>query len=217
MTGLLLHVGGVHGWVEHIVSTRSAAYVKRETEEPDGPEATLAWFEQGATKLLETLRATDPDEPVWNWFDRAPAPARFWFRRMAHETAVHRWDGEAGAGEPGPIAPDLAVDGIDEFLGFVGLWLSRQPVADLKGSLHLHATDTDGGVGEGGGGGGEWSIDLWPDRIEHRREHSKADAAIRGPVSDLQLWMVNRIPADSPRLQLFGNRAIIDSWRQLQF
>ncbi|MDQ1420106.1 MAG: hypothetical protein QOJ52_2068 [Acidimicrobiaceae bacterium] len=207
MTGLLLHVGGVHGWVEHIVSTRSTAYVKRETEEPDGPEATLAWFEQGATKLLETLRATDPDEPVWNWFDRAPAPARFWFRRMAHETAVHRWDGEAGAGEPGPIAPDLAVDGIDEFLGFVGLWLSRQPVADLQGSLHLHATDTDG----------EWSIDLWPDRIEHRREHSKADAAIRGPVSDLQLWMVNRIPADSPGLQLFGNRAIIDSWRQLQF
>jgi uncharacterized protein (TIGR03083 family) len=211
MTGLLAHVGAVHRWVEQIVRTRSAEYLKREAQPPDGPEATLAGFEQGVARLLETLHGTDPDQPVWNWFDRGPAPARFWFRRMAHETAVHRWDGEAAAGDPSPIAPDLAVDGIDEFLGFIGLWLARQPVADLQGSLHLHATDTDGDRR------GEWSIDLWPDRVEHRREHRKADAAIRAPVSDLQLWMLNRVPPDSPRLQVFGDRAIIDAWRQLQF
>ncbi len=207
MTALLTHVAGVHEWVAHIVRTRSPVYVKRQTTAPEGPDATREWFERAAAQLLEALEGIDPDEPVWNWFDRGPAPARFWVRRMAHETAVHRWDGEAGAGDPNPIAPDLAVDGIDEFLGFVGLWLARQPVANLAGSLHLHATDIDG----------EWSIDVWPDRLEHRHEHRKADAAIRGPVSDLQLWMLNRIPADAPNLQVFGDRAIIEAWRQLQF
>jgi uncharacterized protein (TIGR03083 family) len=212
MTGLLAHVGAVHHWVHQIVSTRSTEYVKRQSETPEDPEATLEWFEAGAAQLLATLHAADPHEPVWNWYDRGPAPAEFWFRRMAHETAVHRWDGEAGAGSPSPIAADLAIDGIDEFLMFVGRWLARQPVEGLVGSLHLHATDVDGG-----GRGGEWSLDLSPDGVEVRREHRKGDAALRGPVSDLQLWMLNRVPAGSPSLQVFGNRALVDAWRQLQF
>jgi hypothetical protein len=144
---------------------------------------------------------------VWNWRDRAAAPALFWFRRMANETAVHRWDGEAAAGHPQPVATDLAIDGIDEYLSFVERWLARTPVEGLSGSLHLHATDTDG----------EWSLQLSPDRLEHSRSHAKADAAVRGPVSDLLLWMLNRVPADSPSLQLFGDPAIVARWGQLKF
>ena len=40
----------------------------------------------------------------------------FWKRRTALETMVHRWDAENAVGEPGPLDPVLAADGIDEML-----------------------------------------------------------------------------------------------------
>ena len=46
--------------------------------------------------------------PTW----AGDRPGSFYPRRMAHETAVHRWDAVGGA-----IDPALAVDGIDEHLG----------------------------------------------------------------------------------------------------
>ncbi len=207
MTGLLAHLGAVHRWVDHLVATKSAEYVKRQHPTFADSGTAIAWYEEGLDQLLGTLRSVDPDQLVWNWFDAKAAPSRFWIRRMAHETAMHRWDGEAAAGDPTPIAADLAVDGVDEFLSFVGRWLTRAPVAGLQGSLHLHATDADG----------EWTLNLWPDRLEQRREHAKADAAVRGPASDLLLWMLNREPADSPRLQVFGNHSIIEGWGRLKF
>lgn len=43
--------------------------------------------------------------------------ARFWLRRMTHETAVHRIDVERAIGQPvWPIEPHLAVDGVAEAL-----------------------------------------------------------------------------------------------------
>ena len=207
MTELLTHVGGVHRWVGQIVASKSTTYRKGESEPPEGFDAALGWYKEGLTALLATLGATDPDEQVWNWADRAPAPARFWFRRMAHETAIHRWDAESAADDPHPLAADLAVDGIDEFLGFVGLWLANSPVAGLAGSLHLHATDT----------AGEWSLQLQPGHLDLRREHVKSDVAMRGSASDLCLWVVNRVPADSTRFQIFGDTEILQTWRELKF
>jgi uncharacterized protein (TIGR03083 family) len=207
MTALLTHLGRIYRWVGTIVATKAAEYVKVDPPALDGFAATLAWFEEELAQVLATLAGADPDEAVWNWFDRGPAPARFWVRRMAHETAMHRWDAELGAGDPHPIAADLAVDGVDEFVSFADRWLARTPVAGLDGSLHLHATDTDG----------EWFLQLSPGNVACRREHAKADAALRGPASDLLLWMLNRVPADAPTLQVFGDRGLINSWGQLKF
>lgn len=224
MTALLAHVGAVHRWVAHIVGSGVQEYVKRSPTGVEGALETLAWYEEGVTALVDTLGAADPDAPVWNWYHRGAAPGRFWWRRMAHETAVHRWDGEAAAGGPSaiagpagpghlaaggpsPIAADLAVDGMDEYLTFAALMLARQPVPGLGGSLHLHATDVEG----------EWALDLEPDHIEYRMEHSKADTAVRGSASDLLLLMLNRIPAQSPGLQVFGDGVVLERWREIQF
>src|ERR1700722_1220989 len=103
MTDLVAHVGGVHRWVDEMVTTKAAKYIPRQPVELDGFEATLAWYEEGLEHLRATLGAVDPEEPVGNWADRKPAPARFWIRRMAHETAVHRWDGEAAHVHGGDI------------------------------------------------------------------------------------------------------------------
>lgn len=209
MTALLLHVGRVHRWVAEIVTTGATEMVKRSPADVAAePGAALAWYEEGLAGVVGALGNAGPDARVWNWFDRAPAPVQFWHRRMAQETAVHRWDGEAAdAAGASPIAAELAVDGIDEYLAMVNLWLARTPVAGFAGSLHLHATDV----------AGEWSLTLAPDHVEHTREHTKADAALRGSASDLLLWATNRKACDAGGLEPFGDRAIIEAWRQLTF
>ena len=62
---------------------------------------------------------------------------------MAHETAVHRVDAEHAAGREHRLAPELAADGIDEFLEFF-FPLAAADAPPLAGSVHLHCTDADG-------------------------------------------------------------------------
>jgi uncharacterized protein (TIGR03083 family) len=206
MTALLGHVGTVHRWVGEILETEATARPGRPAP-PEGFDATLDWYQAGLDRLVSLLEAIDPDEAVWNWFQQGPGPSRFWSRRMAHETAMHRWDAQAAAGDGEPISADLAADGIDEYLTFAPSRLARRPVPGLEGSLHLHATDSDG----------EWAIDVAADGLQWRPEHAKGDAALRGPVSDLLLWMLNRVSADAPGLEVFGDRALVDRWRELKF
>ena len=120
---------------------------------------------------------------------------------------MHRWDAQFAAGHAKPIDADLAVDGIDEHLAFMAFGLPVKPVLGLSGSLQLQATDVDG----------EWSLRLEPDHLDHDRSHSKAEATVRGPASDLLLWLINREPPESPALQLVGERAVIDAWRSVRF
>jgi len=214
MTALVGHAGIVHRWVDEIVRTSATEKVGRRAiveQVPADPIGVVAWYDEGLVSLIATLAGTDPAGPVWNWFDNRPAPAAFWLRRMAHETAIHRWDAQAAVGPAAavPMPADLAVDGIDEFLMFAAMWVSMQPVAGFDGSLHLHATDTRDG---------EWYLTLAPDHLEQRREHAKADAAVRGTASDLLLWLLNRKPAESGAgLEMFGDHGIIDAWRTITF
>lgn len=214
MTGLVGHAGIIHRWVDEIVRAGATERVGRRAivdKVPTDPVGVVSWYEEGLASLIETFGQADPDDSVWNWFDNRPAPARFWFRRMAHETAIHCWDAQAAAGPElaAPIPTDLAVDGIDEFLMFTELWVAFQPVPGFNGTLHLHATDSEQG---------EWSLTLAPDHLEQRREHAKADAAVRGAASDLLLWLLNRKPPESGAgLEVFGDRGIVDAWRQVTF
>jgi hypothetical protein len=50
------------------------------------------------------------------------------------------------------------------------------------------------------------------DGIETRREHAKADCAVRATASDLFLLVWNRLTADG--LEAFGDATLLDVWRQ---
>jgi uncharacterized protein (TIGR03083 family) len=205
---LLTHAGGVYGWAGQVVAARGDRVGPRQP--PNAPEeaaALLEWYRQQLAQLVEVL-SVDPETPAWTFFPSAPDNAGWWLRRQALETAVHRWDAQAAAGlAPAPISPELAAEGIDETVAyFVPRALASQPVAELTGTLHLHATDTPG----------EWWLDFRTDELVTRREHAKADTALRGPASGLYLWLWNRQTPDAAGLDVFGRSETVTAWRAIK-
>ena len=198
---LVAHVGRMHQWVTEIVSTRAAARVDATAlPPPPGPGQLLVWFATGVERLAFTLAEAGPDARVWNWAGAEPTAA-FWFRRMAHETAMHRWDAQSAHGRATPIDPLLASDGIDELLE-VFLPLAA-PGADLGGSLHLHASDT----------AGEWLVCPGEQGPKVQRSHAAADAVARGPACTLLLCLWRRVAPAA--LDTDGDAAILARWQDL--
>ena len=96
------------------------------------------------------------------------------------------------------LSPELAADGISEWIERVSVQARSQPLPlDLGRTLHLHATD--GGLGAQG----EWTIRSDAGRPVWEHGHGKGDAAVRGAAADLLQGVLRRIPADDDRLQAY--------------
>ena len=205
---LVRHQGRVCHWMSTIVGEKAQEYVDRKPlVEQAEREEPLAWLQTGAQRATEVFSTTDPDTPVWNWIDGGPGPARFWFRRLAHEISIHRVDAESAAGGAGKsrVEPaELASDGIDEYLQFLPHKAAQgDALTALSGSYHFHTTDVPG----------EWVVVFDGDGVTIRREHAKADIAIRGAASDLELFLYNRGGRDG--LEIFGDEAGVAAWTEL--
>ena len=214
---LATHVGRAQRWAAEIVSTRSAqAIAFRDVPDgriPDDPARHAGWLRAGADRLIAVLRQAG-DVPVWAFGRQRPAP--FWARRMTHETVMHGADvqisltGAAGQPTAPAIAADVAADGIDEWLtefAAPGNGHSDLRAAGLAEgeSLHVHAAD-------GPAGTGEWLITRDLAGITVRRVHEKGTAALRGGASDLLLVLLQRLPPDTPAVQLHGDPAVLRRW-----
>jgi uncharacterized protein (TIGR03083 family) len=200
---LVAHTGLVHRRVAERVRTRAMRRSLGVSIEAPPESELVGWFEDGVEELARVLADADPDGPVWNWSIGAQR-AGFWPRRMAHETAVHRWDGQAAHGKPRPIDGDLAVDGIDEFLDvFLATDLARAPAANLGGAVHLHCTDR----------AAEWLVEVRDGRPTVRREHARGDVAVRAPASDLLLLLWKRIQPGT--VEVFGDAALFRAFSAL--
>src|SRR5690606_3449411 len=169
-----------------------------------GAHELATWFEKGAARLAATLRAADPSAPTWHPF-LVERVAGVWPRRQAHEMAIHRWDAERAVGEPEPIDPELASDGIDEYFEVTHpRTITRERAIPPAGSLHVHCTDV----------AGEWLA--WydsdqPDSYRFTREHAKGDAALRGPAGEIVLALYHRAH-DSSALSPVGDEAVLAAW-----
>ncbi len=197
---LVSHVGQVHRFALLQLHAGPGAELNLDRgPAPTTVETLLPWYREGADRLVRTLEATDPDEHRPNW---AGAPTALWyFRRMAHEMAVHRWDIQSAHGHAQPIDAVLAADGVDE----VGeLFIGRVDPAGFGGdrTIHLHSTDDDVD--------GEWVFTLGDDEITFVHAHEKGDVAARGSASDLLLLLWNRVPRTS--LDTFGDDALLDDF-----
>lgn len=200
---LVSHVGRIHRWVAEMVRTHASERPPRGEGAalPEG-DGLAAWFEEVSAGVVDALSAAGDDEPVWNWSVTQPHTAAFWKRRMAHETAVHRWDAQLAHGSPAGFPAALAKDGIDEILDTVlPTEASFKPeTATLGGSLHLHTTDVEG----------EWLVRVGDGKVDVSYEHGKGDAAVRGTAEDVLLFVWGRKPAEE--LEMFGDPAVLANW-----
>jgi uncharacterized protein (TIGR03083 family) len=203
---LLWHTGEVHTFWRTVVAERwqdPSAYV-----EPDRPDddALLGWYRDSVQQTVALFTGADPHDHAWSWAPGGGTVA--WIvRRMAQETAVHRWDAERAAspGSPRAIDADVAVDGVDEFFEHF------TPAADdaaepVGGTVHLHCTDAPPSSS-----GGEWLVTELDQAtpLEVRREHAKGDCAVRGTASDLLLLLWRRVDLDDPgRFEVFGDSGV---------
>ena len=192
---LLFHLGSVHGFWAEITARQLLSPNEVEDQARLPTVQLLAWARDRSSRLQAALAATDPATRVWTWAEAQNVA--FILRRMAHETAVHRWDAELAAGQARPIEPELASDGVDEFLN-VMLPEPRFSSAPIDGSVHLHATDTPG----------EWLVRQQDGTLVVTAEHAKGDAALRGPASDLLLALWGRKGPDA--LEVIGDRAVAE-------
>lgn len=193
------HLGSHHRWVAGNLDQPPDGQAFKQREEPPADEAIPEWLADGAEMLATKLEATDPAKPCWTWvpFDQSVG---FWSRRTAHETAMHRWDAQNAASAADGFDPELAADGVDEYLGILGAFRGRRfPEA---GSIHLHTTDTPG----------EWLVRLDAEGVELTREHAKGDVAVRGPASEVLLVLMGRKTMHT--VEVFGEAPLFERFRK---
>jgi uncharacterized protein (TIGR03083 family) len=200
------HLGSVYSWAASAVAGGGERPGPMEAA-PEDEGALLPWFVHNRDALLASFAGRAAHDKAWVFVSASPQTVGWWARRQALESAVHRFDVESGAGaDVSPIDPELAVEGCDEYLSlFLPRILGSNPVAALVGTFHVHATDT----------AGEWSLDFSEPGLT-RREHSKADTAVRGPAAGLYLWMWNRLTPEQAGLEVFGDGSVVAAWREVQ-
>jgi uncharacterized protein (TIGR03083 family) len=209
---LATHVGRGHRWAAQIVATRAPAPIPmREVADgklPQDPALHASWLNAGAGQVIEAVTAAGSD-PVWTL--AGIGPASFWARRRAHEAAVHLADAQLAAGRPVDLDPEVAADGVDEWLARTGDTTDPARAQDLRGdgqSLHFHATDS------GLPGTGEWLVTRTPSGVTVARGHGKADVAVRGPAASLLLVLTRRLPPSDPGIEILGEQALLTHWLQ---
>jgi uncharacterized protein (TIGR03083 family) len=202
---LVRHTGTVHRWAAALVA--DAHTEPRPIGEPpelDGAEL-VAWYRDGHRLLVETLSAAPADLECWTFHPAPnPSPLAFWVRRQAHETTVRRYDAEAArGGTPAPIAPEFAVDGIDELLrGFHARSRSRLRSEEPR-VLRVRALDA--------GADAVWTVRLTAEPpTTVRAEEGPAEAELSGPADELYLALWNRTAVP----QVTGDPSLAALWQE---
>ncbi|WP_020520622.1 maleylpyruvate isomerase family mycothiol-dependent enzyme [Catelliglobosispora koreensis] len=211
---LVQHLGGVYRYVRYNVARNTTERIdpdvrrKLLTEEFPPESDSLVWWSEQCKSLVDYLATIDPNAPAWNWAPQAKI-AGFWPRRMAHETAIHRWDIQfALHGLAEPIEARLAADGVSEVLD---TWLPagrRKGPTDRFGVVQLVATDVQQ----------EWFLRLRGEGVALLDTATILDDSdpqeqviAAGPASDLELALYGRVGFDV--LDIRGDETLLEALR----
>jgi uncharacterized protein (TIGR03083 family) len=197
---LVRHVGQVHRWAADHVAEERLTQNKTLADWPADTDL-FAWYYEGHADLLKTLTAADPELDCWHFLPAASG-LRFWARRQAHETAIHRVDAQLAAGQAvTPFDAVFAADGVDEVLyGFFARRPSRF-ASSQPYSIGLIAADLPR----------SWQIAVDAEGAHTGRLIGDADCEVRATASDLYLLLWNR--GDLSGLDVSGDTAGLEHWR----
>jgi uncharacterized protein (TIGR03083 family) len=164
------------------------------------------WLAVTHNELFSALVDAGIEREVWTWTgaNRDTAWVR---RRMAQETAVHRFDAARAVGIGYEVPTVVAADGIDEFLMWFAGTERCEGAMKPGGTVHLHCTDTT----EADVAGGEWYVSsLKEPTCTFSREHRKGDAAVRGRAHDILMWLWRR---SDDGIEIIGNDVVARRFR----
>ncbi|MGA9775608.1 MAG: maleylpyruvate isomerase family mycothiol-dependent enzyme, partial [Candidatus Dormiibacterota bacterium] len=202
----LRHLGHVHRWALRYVAEGLTEML------PEVPEAEMvgqgppdaelaAWLELGARELAAALRRAPADLECWSFLP-APSPLLFWARRQAHETAIHRVDGELAGGALSAIPGRFAADGLNElFFGFVHRRRHRLR-CPWPASVLFQATDS----------GDSWRLGAGSQGLTVESGPGEAATVVRGDAAQLYLLGWNRLGAEA--VSVAGPGEFLGWWRE---
>jgi uncharacterized protein (TIGR03083 family) len=195
---LVRHTGAIHRWSTEVIRSRATELDTSGelTDAGPGPDEQLTeWFVDGLSRLVSTLRTAPADLAVATLI-RTDDPVRFWARRQAHETAIHRADVQSAARIPTEFGADFAQDGMGELLTFAR---ARPFAIASAGTLGLVASD-----------GPSWLLTFGGERnhADPSNDARNADATVTGTSAQLYLWLWNRDSGAATN----GDRAVLSGW-----
>ena len=199
MRQLVRHVGRAHRWAAAIISTRADVTLDPRTvpRPPDDADGARAWLLACPQVLFEAVADAGGTEATVATFD-GPRPAWWWIRRLLHESTVHRADAVIAVDEQYELAPEMAADGIDEWLGRLAQrpWTGGPPIGDGK-AVTLIASDVDL----------SWSILGRGNRLQFRRNSTDLLEGVQltGKATDLFLALFRRRDVKEARCRVEGD------------
>jgi uncharacterized protein (TIGR03083 family) len=205
---LLRHVGRAHRWAAQIMTTGADVTLDprsvRDGRPPDDPEGAEAWLHACPEVLLNAVAQVGGPEVIVETFS-GPRPAQWWIRRLLHETTVHRADAAIAVSEPYELAPEVAADGIDEWLGRL-VERSRQDVLPIEDGRQVSfiAIDVDA----------SWTLLRLDDELRLSRNSTDllTGAKLEGPATGLLLALFRRLDAEKAGCRVEGDSS---SWTSL--
>ena len=211
---LVQHLGTVYthksmileeGWTERRDQTIAA---------PD--RDVIEWFDSSAAHLLQVLDDHDPSEPIWTWFEDDQTVG-FWYRRMAHESLIHRIDAEQAHGLDSDIDEAFAADGIDEILNVMmsgaPAWASCR-FTERGARLEVPGRWWTVRLGSFSGTSPTSGIEYVDEpTLEVVGTHEEFQAVVSGSAGAVDRWMWGR--ATSRQLTIQGDRSIVSDVRTI--
>jgi hypothetical protein len=182
---IVRHVGSVYRMV--LSWLHDGERPTRWQRAPAWDQSMVDYLRAGLLEVVHELAGHDPLEGCPTWWPEHQNYG-FWYRRLAHETTIHRIDVQmSGAGAMvGGIAPEIALDGVDEIMT---LWFTHRlgvlGIADVRpGRVAIRAGDR------------RWLAQVTPTGTSAWRAEpdEPADATVSSDPAGMYLWLWGRRP-----------------------
>lgn len=196
---LAKHMAQVYLHQAFVVETGSAPENKEHLSPYPRTEDFLEFMGWGFAAITKALDVNRAERKTWSWH-HSDFTVDFWFRRMAHETVIHRIDAELAAGSVTPIDEELALDGVDEVLDFLpllGSW-PEAPNVDF-GIVSIAASTKSGKI--------FWDVNFTSEAATVSatdEANPNARLVISGDAEAMDLYLWGRINSSDPRISLSG-------------
>ena len=197
---LAKHMGHVYLGQAYVGETGVKAEAKEHLAPYARTDDVLEFMGWGFAAIIKALDLARPERKTWSWH-HSDNTVDFWFRRMAHETVIHRIDAELACDSVTTIPEDLALDGVDEVLDFLPLLGSWEGAPNQAfGIVSISALGPKQTM--------HWDIEFTADYATVSKAeivNPRARLTISGTPEAMDLYLWGRINSSDSRITISGD------------